>query len=63
MTNQSNATQRACCYEITYESHSFWLFGINFGPLLRLKFLSQLGLLGFLFLLTLFFVVGIFLVI
>ena len=61
MANRSNATQRACCYRIVYRSNSFQLFGLNFGPLLRLNFLWQLGLLGFLFLLTLIFVAGLFL--
>ena len=61
MANRSNATQRACCYGIVYGSNSFRLFGLNFRLLLRLNFLWQLGLLGFLFLLTLIFVAGLFL--
>ena len=56
MTNWSNAAQRACCYEIAYESNSFWFFGL----LLLGSFWWQLGLLGFLFSLTPFFVVGLF---
>ena len=47
MTNQSNTVQKACCYCIAYEPNSFWLFGMNFGPLLLGSFWWQLGLLGF----------------
>ena len=38
MANWSNVAQRACCYGIVYRSNSFWLFGLNFGPLLGFYF-------------------------
>ena len=63
MTNRSNAMQRAYCYRITYESNSFWLFGLNFGPLLLGSFWWKLSLLGFHFSLTLSLFAGQFLVI
>ena len=47
MANWSNATQRTCCYGIAYGSNSFWLFGLNFGPLLLGSFLVAIGLFGF----------------
>ena len=63
MVNWSNVTQRACCYGIAYGSNSFWLFGLNFRPLLMGLFWWQLRLLGFQFWLTLSLVVGLFLII
>ena len=38
MANWSNVAERACCYGIVYRSNSFWLFGLNFGPLLGFYF-------------------------
>ena len=49
MANQNNVVQEACCYEIAYESNSFWLFGLNFEPLFLGSFWWQLDLLDFLF--------------